>query len=411
MSIGSVYGQLTSVVNELEHRAIGLSLDIHANPELAFSEYRACSALTAWLADEGFTVTPRAAGLDTAFVATWGTGAPRIAFLLEYDALPEIGHGCGHNLIAAGGITAATAVRRALGDSTSGTLLVIGTPAEEGGGGKIIQLKAGIFDAVDAALMFHPGDRSLPWRHTLACVTLRVVATGTAAHASKNPEDGRNALTAVIQMFTAIDGLRQHIGPYARIHGIITNGGSAANVIPHLAEAELLVRHRTVAEAQALARRVRDCAQAAGLATGTSVTVTEPAPVYAERKSNRVIAEALVRHLADLQVPMEPPSEANPAGSSDVGNVSQRIPVIHPYLQIAPRGTPGHSPEFCAAAATPEAHQAMLQMAQGLSRTAADLFLDANLLARAREEFSIRGADLADGSSLPASSPALSRYP
>ena len=395
MFIDDVYGRIAAAVSEVEDRAIELSLDIHANPELAFGEHRACRALTSWLEQEGFAVTSPVAGLDTAFVAAWGRDSPRIAVLLEYDALPEIGHGCGHNLIAAGGVTAATAVRRALGSDIDGTLLVIGSPAEENGGGKIIELEAGVFDDVDAAMMFHPGDRSLPWRHSLACVTLRIAFRGTAAHASKNPEDGRNALTAVIQMFTAVDGLRQHIGPHARIHGIITNGGSAANVIPHLAEAEILVRDRTVTQAQALAQRVRDCADAAALATATSVTMIEPVPVYAERKSNRVMAETLVRHLADLKVTMEPPSSANPAGSSDVGNVSQKIPVIHPYLQIAPRGTPGHSPEFRDAAASPRAQQAMIRIAHGLSRTAADLFIHPALLARARAEFAATGPDLA----------------
>jgi amidohydrolase len=395
VSIDDVYAKIASAVRAVQPGTIGLSLDIHANPELAFGEHRACHALTSWLKREGFAVTRGVASLDTAFVAAWGQRAPRVAFLLEYDALPAIGHGCGHNLIAAGGIAAATAVRRALGEDLDGTLLVIGSPAEEGGGGKIIQLEAGVFDQVDAAMMFHPGDRSLPWRHSLACVTLRVAFRGVAAHASKSPQDGRNALTAVIQMFTAVDGLRQHIGSHARVHGIITNGGTAANVIPHLAEAELLVRHRTVAEAQVLAQRVRDCATAAALATGTSGTVSEPVPVYAERKSNRVIAERLVRHLAELEVPMEQPSGANPAGSSDVGNVSQKIPVIHPYLQIAPRGTPGHSPEFADAAASPQAQRAMLRMAHGLSRTAADLFLDRALLARARSEFAASVPDLA----------------
>jgi amidohydrolase len=408
VSIDDLYGKIALAVGDVEHSAIGLSLDIHANPELAFGEHRACEALTSWLENEGFAVTDKVAGLDTAFVAAWGQGSPRIAFLLEYDALPDIGHGCGHNLIAAGGITAATAVRRAFGGGLDGTLLVIGTPAEEGGGGKIIELEAGVFDGVDAAMMFHPGDRSLPWRHSLACVTLRMAFRGTAAHASKNPEDGRNALTAVIQMFTAVDGLRQHIGPHARIHGIITNGGSAANVIPHLAEAEMLVRHRTVAQARDLAQRVRDCAAAAALATGTSVTVTEPVPLYAERKSNRAIAETLVRHLADLNVPMEPPSGANPAGSSDVGNVSQKIPVIHPYLQIAPRGTPSHSPEFRDAAASPEAQRAMLRMAHGLGRTAADLFLDQGLLAKAKSEFASSDPDLAGGAALAPSFPSAS---
>ena len=389
--------RIAAAVRELAGEAEKLSRDIHANPETSFEEFRAAEQLSAVLASDGFAVTTGLAGLPTAFRAEWGRGRPRIAYLLEYDALPGIGHGCGHNLIAAGGLTAARALRRALdGEPFDGAVAVIGTPAEEGGGGKILELDAGVFDDVDAALMFHPADRTLPWRHSLACAHLKISFRGRAAHAAKNPEDGLNALAAMVQFFVAVDGLRQHIGPHARLHGVITHGGDAPNVVPELTEAEFLVRHRTVAECRELQRRVQDCATGAALATGTTVSFAEPTPLYAERKNNRAIATRVAEHLATLGVAVEPASATNPAGSSDIGNVSQRVPAIHPYLQIAPRGTASHSAAFREAAASDQAHAAMVAMAQALARTGADLLLDGELLDRAREEFAVTsGTDLA----------------
>ncbi|HWC82826.1 MAG TPA: M20 family metallopeptidase [Pseudonocardiaceae bacterium] len=382
--------RVTTAVRELAGEAEKLSRQIHAHPETAFHEFRAAEQLCAALDSDGFTVTSGLAGLPTAFRAEWGHGKPRIAYLLEYDALPGVGHGCGHNLIAAGGLTAARSLRRALeGERFAGTITVIGTPAEEGGGGKILELDAGVFDDIDAALMFHPADRTIPWRHSLACAHLKISFRGRAAHAAKNPEEGRNALAAMVQFFVAVDGLRQHIGPHARLHGVITHGGDAPNVVPDLTEAEFLVRHRTVAECRALQDRVQDCARGAALATGTSVSFAEPTPLYAERKNNRAIATRIAEHLAELGTSVEPASTANPAGSSDIGNVSQRLPTVHPYLQIAPRGTASHSAAFRDAAVSDQAHTTMLTMATALAQTGADLLLDDELLAIAREEFAV----------------------
>ena len=382
-------------VHALDAEARRLNLSLFENPELAFQEFRAADSLTRWLDGEGFAVERGVAGLDTAFVGSWGHGDPRIAFLLEYDALPEIGHACGHNLIATGGITAATAVRRVMDrNGIGGSLTVIGTPAEEDGGGKIIQLEAGVFDGIDAALMFHPGDKTLPWRHTLACAELRIRFHGLAAHAAKTPWLGRNALTAMIQFFVAVDGMRQHISPLARIHGVITNGGAQANIIPDLTEASLLVRHTRVGEVRELAGQVRACAAAAALATGTQVEITEPVPVYAERKANRTIARTLWRHLEDLGVEVTTPSNTEPGGSSDAGNVSQRLPLIHPYLKIVETGTSSHSIAFAEAAGSEHAHEVTMQMAQGLARTALDLFASPSLMQEVQHEFQTAPLDV-----------------
>lgn len=374
-------------VGELEERALRLSARLHSEPETSFQEHRAASLLAEWLEKEGFAVTRPVAGLDTAFVGSCGQGDPRVAFLLEYDALPGLGHGCGHNLIAAGGLAAATALARALPPGNSGTILVIGTPGEEGGGGKIRELEAGVFDGIDAALMFHPADRTIPWRRSLACTHFRIRFSGVAAHAAKNPEQGRNALAAVIQFFVATDALRQHIDDGARLHGVITKGGTAPNVVPDLTEAEFLVRHPHTGGVAALAARVADCARAAALATGTTVEITEPTPMYAERINNQTIASRMAGYLTAAGVEVSEPSTDDPAGSSDIGNVSQRLPCIHPYVRIVPAGTPGHSVAMREAAGGPAANQVMLAAAGALARTAADLFTDPGFLRRATEEF------------------------
>jgi amidohydrolase len=365
-----------------------ISQAIHSNPETAFAEQRASALLTGWLAERGFTVTQPAGGLETAFVARHegARPGPTIAFLMEYDALPELGHGCGHNLIGAGGALAAIIAAESLPDHP-GTLLAIGTPAEEGGGGgKIKLLDAGVFTDVDAALMFHPADRNLLARHALAAEHLGVSFHGIAAHAAKNPQDGRSAAAAVQLFFTAIDILRQFIPSTARVHGIVTNGGAAPNVVPAFAEAVLYVRDSTVDAVEDLVVRVMDAAEGAALATGCSTKVYQTGPTYHERVNNLTLAQRCAGHLADLGIQLEPPSPDNPAGSSDIGNLSRVIPIIHPYLQIADRGTPGHSEALRDAAGTERARERTTLMAAALARTALDALTDPGFLAAAQAE-------------------------
>lgn len=385
------------IVRDYEDDFVELSEFLFSNPETAFQEHKASAVLSDWLEGEGFSVQRHAGGIDTAFIATCGTGEPRVAFVAEYDALPEIGHACGHNLIGPGAAIAAATVRKVLLNmgSEAGTVYVIGTPAEEGGGGKVIALEHGLFDNIDAILMFHPADRTLTWRHALASAHVRVTFHGVAAHAAKNPEDGRNALAAMIQLFVAIDALRQHISPHARIHGVIRNGGAAPNIVPALTVADFLVRESTQERALSLLERFTDCANAAALATGTSVTVEQTAPLYAERKNNHVMADRLGELLKKLGVPIDEASFANPAGSSDIGNLSLKIPTIHPYLQIAERGTPGHSVAFRDAAGTENAREATLSMVTALATLGIELITDPALIARSKAEFLGRGADIA----------------
>lgn len=332
------------------------------------------------------------AGLDTAFIGEYGHGDPVIAYLLEYDALPGVGHGCGHNLIAAGGIGAATALMQALPE-LSGTLRVIGTPGEEGAGGKVIELEAGVFDDVDAALMFHPGDRTLPIRHALASMPLTFEFHGVSAHAAGSPTDGRSALAAMIQLFVSVDALRQFVPETSRIHGVILDGGRASNVIPDYTRASFQVRAVTTELLSGLVDRVVACAEAAATATGTTVEITR-SHVYAERKNNHAIAYRVAGYLSELGEEVEEPVLRGGTGSSDIGNVSLRLPAIHPYMKVMPRGTPSHSHAMTEAVAGIDAHHAMLRMATALAKAGADLFCDGALLDAARVEFATSGPDL-----------------
>lgn len=389
--------EVIAAVDALRGDLESLSTTIHSDPELAFEERRASALLCSWLDRHGFDVQKPIGMLDTAFVGRAGSPArgPRIAFLAEYDALPGLGHGCGHNLIAAGAVVAAASCVIARPD-LAGEIMVIGTPAEEGGGGKVLQLERGVFEGVDVAMMFHPADRTLPWRHAKSAAHLKVTFHGRAAHASKNPEDGINALAAMIQLFVAIDGMRQHIPASARIHGVIRDGGAAPNIVPDRTSADFLVRDDRAQGALALVERFNACAQAAALATGATVEVQETAPLYLERKNNHLLAARVMGYLANLGIHVEEPSPANPAGSSDIGNLSMALPIIHPYLAVAPRGTPGHSTAFRDLVCTDEAHEATSAMAACMAQGALDLLDDPSFLSAVKQEFATSSPDIGD---------------
>lgn len=383
-----VPADLCAAVRERRAALDQLSLDLHGTPETRFEEHYAVEQLAARLAVAGFAVDKDVAGLPTAFTATHRGSAdgPTIAVLLEYDALPDIGHGCGHNLIAAGGLTAAVAAA-SVRPGHRGTLKVIGTPGEEGGGGKILMLERGVFDGVDAAVMFHPADRSLRARHALAASHLRVVFRGVSAHAAKAPWDGRSAAAGTQLFLTAVDSLRQFIPPTARVHGVVVRGGGAPNVVPDHAEVDIFVREATSAALDALLPRVLAAADGAALATGTTVDYAETAPRYTERNNNMVMADRLAAYTTGLGLELEPPSPQNPAGSSDIGNVSVKIPIIHPYIQICPRDTPGHSVRMREAARTPYAHDAVETITTALAALVLDLLDEPELLDEVRAEF------------------------
>ena len=377
--------EVKEAVREMSDAICQVSLDIHAHPETSLQEFYAADRLSGFLADQGFAVERGIAGMATAFEGRKGAGGPVVAYLLEYDALPEIGHACGHNLIAAGGLAAGCALA-SLGSALPGQVRVIGTPGEEKDGGKITELHAGVFNDVDAALMFHPGAKTVMWRHATAVVELTIQFHGVAAHAAGSPQEGRNALAAMIQFFVGVDGLRQHMPETARLHGIIRHGGTAANVVPDFTEAEFLVRALTMDEVARLAARVKDCAQGAALAAGCTVTVHE-APMYSERKNNHTLATRVGEYLAEQGIVPEEPVLKGGTGSSDIGNVSLVIPAIHPYLGVAPDGTPGHSHAMRDAAGSSEAQERMVKMGQAMALAGLDLLYDQQFLQTVQEEF------------------------
>ncbi len=363
------------------------ALDLHAHPELAFEERRSAAALVAALEGAGFEVEVGAGGLDTAFVARhrFGPGGPRLALLAEYDALPQLGHACGHNLIATAALGAARALRSALA-ADAGELLVIGCPAEEGGGGKILLLEAGVFAGVDAALMFHPGARTMTIRGALAATRITMRFYGKAAHAAGAPELGINALDACILTFNAINALRQHVKDETRIHGIISHGGSAPNIVPEYAEAKFLIRHRRSEEVAALRERVLAAARGAAAAVGARFEFDEGL-AYSERKVNVPLANRFAEHLEAQGEPVKAAPAVGGVGSSDFGNVSQVLPAIHPYVAIVPEGVSAHTPDFAAAAASPAGLRGLRLATVALAATAADLFTEPELREAVRADF------------------------
>lgn len=377
-------------IDELRDSAWEVSQAIHARPELRFEETFASGLLAERLEQQGFRVERGIAGMPTAFRARIGTGSPVLAFLCEYDALPEIGHGCAHNLIAAGGFLAASALARAY--QGEGSIEVIGTPAEEGGGGKIIELEAGVFDHVDAALMFHPSDHTRMIRHATASRKVSVTYHGLAAHAAASPQHGRSALAAVIQLFVAVDAMRQFVPETVRMHGVITDGGTASNVVPARAAAEFQIRDVSSENVGRLVERFRAAAEGCAAATGTRVEM-ELGSLYTERKNNRPLAHTIGQYLEAQGVRIDPPLLTGGTGSSDIGNVSLALPAVHPYVQIMPRGIATHTPEMASYAARPEAFDAAVTASRALALAGADFLEDAEFREAVSADFANRGPD------------------
>lgn len=364
-----------------------LSHRIHQHPELGYQEVKAAAWLGEFLDTRGLAVERGVAGVETAFRATLGQGhGPAVAILCEYDALPGLGHGCGHNVIAAVGAGAGAALAAVRDRLPAGRVLVIGTPAEEGGGGKIRLIQGGVFTGVDAAMMVHGWDAWIPHQDLLGIARVGFEFTGKAAHASADPWEGVNALDAVIQTFNNISMLRQQVRPDARIHGIVTNGGAAPNIIPELAAATFFVRAARLPDLWELHRRVVACAEGAAQATGCRLKVIDGENAYEPMKRNDTLLDVYRANLRHLGV-TESAEISDRLGSSDVGNVSQVIPTIQPLVKIAPDGTPIHSRAFEAAAAGPLARQGLLTAAKTLAMTALDLLAEPVLLERARREF------------------------
>ena len=364
-----------------------LSRQIHDNPELAYQEVKACGWLGDFLAAQGFKVERGVGGVETAFRASIETGdGPTIAIMCEYDALPQIGHACGHNIIAASGAGAGAALAAVKDKLPKGRVLVIGTPAEEGGGGKVKLLKAGVFRDVDAAMMIHGWDRWIGHQDLLGIVRVGFEFAGKAAHASADPWEGVNALDAVIQTFNNVSMLRQQVRPEARIHGIVTNGGAAPNIIPEAAACLFYVRAPSLDYMWALQKRVIACAEGAAKSAGCTLKVVQNEHPYEPMKRNATLLDLFRANMKAIGV-KESPEVKDRLGSSDVGNVSQVLPTIQPLVQIAPDGTPIHSRAFEAAAVTPLAREGLKGAAKTMAMTTYDLLADPALVKKARAEF------------------------
>jgi amidohydrolase len=363
-----------------------LSRNIHDNPEMGFHEYRAADWLVQYLEKNGFKVERGICGLETAFRANYGTGKPAVAFLAEYDALPDMGHGCGHNIIAASAAGAAVGVRAAV-DECRGCVQVIGTPAEELYGGKITMCQRGAFSDLDAVLMVHPSNRDTAVTEALACQGLNVEFFGRASHAAGRPDYGINALEAMIQSFNAINSLRQHIKSSARIHGIITDGGQASNVVPAHSAGSFMVRAADEVYLAELKQKVINCFSGAALAAGAKLEYKWDELSYASILNNLTICQAFIHNMQKIgrKTLME---EADMSfGSTDFGNVSQLVPGMHAQVSITTREVSTHSPQFAEAAVSEIGLKAMIEAAKGLAMTAADLLSDTSLIDRARDEF------------------------
>ena len=388
--MSTVKEAISQGVDRLGDELEALSHQIHAHPELGYEEVKACAWLADFLARKGFKVETGVAGVATAFRATIETGAgPTVAILCEYDALPGIGHACGHNVIATSGAGAGAALAAAKAQLPKGRILVIGTPAEEGGGGKVKLIQGGVFKDVDCAMMIHGFDRTLLHQDLLGIVRVTFEYTGKAAHASVDPWAGVNALDACIQTFNAISMLRQQVRPECRIHGIITSGGAAANIIPEYAAATFYVRAPRIDTMWELCKRVVACAEGAARAAGAGLKVIQHDTVYEPMNSNKVLLDLFAANMKTAGL-VEGEPIPDRLGSSDVGNVSQVIPTIQPMVAIAPLGTAIHSREFADAAVKPLARAGLLAAAKTMAMTTLDLLAEPGLVEKAKRAFAQR---------------------
>ena len=381
--------EIVTAVDRLSSKLIATSRFLHLHPELAYEERESVRHLTSLLKAHDFEVIEGVGGLPTAFLAKAGVDQPSatIAFLAEYDALPSLGHACGHNLIATSSIGAALALQPSL-SALGGRVLVVGCPAEEKGGGKIALVKAGLFANVSAALLVHPSNRTEIFKDALAMRALRVEFFGKASHAAAAPHLGINALDAVVLSFTNLNALRQQLQEDVRIHGIITDGGQAPNIIPDYAAARFCIRALDLEYLHDLQRRVVACFEAAAQATGATVAIHEEGEEYHPMKCNRALGALFRANLEALGERVEQTPEDQDLGSTDVGNVSQVVPTIHPTIALTDRSeVVCHSAAFAEAAGGAAGDRAMLTAAKALAMTAVDLFSYPEALQTIQQEF------------------------
>ncbi|MBC2643473.1 MULTISPECIES: M20 family metallopeptidase [unclassified Rhodococcus (in: high G+C Gram-positive bacteria)] len=360
-----------AAVRSIETDLIALSHSIHREPELAFEEFRSVAKITELLKRSGFAVQSGIADLPTAFDASFGSGDLVIGICAEYDALPEIGHACGHNIIAASAVGAGVALAT-VAERLGITVRVIGTPAEESGGGKIVMLERGVFDGVAAALMVHPGPIDITGATSLALADIAVTFNGREAHASAAPEFGRNAADAATVAQVGIGLLRQHLSPGQQIHGIVSDGGTAPNIVPARAEMLYYLRAETGWALSELTARAEACFAAGALATGCTHEIRTVSPTYTELTPDPWLVATYREQIVDMgRTPLPLEWEGvRPLGSTDMGNVTNVLPGIHPIIGLDSDGAVTHQPRFAAACVTESADRAVVDGAIALARTA-----------------------------------------
>jgi amidohydrolase len=389
--VNEIKARIRAASTALLPSLVEVSKRMHASPEIGFQEEKAAAWLTALLEEHGFAVERGTAGLPTAFIGSYGMGDPVIAFLSEYDALPEVGHGCGHNLIGPSAIGAGICAKIAA-DALGGTIKVYGTPAEEVGGGKPVMVDQGLFADLDAVMMFHPYPGELNSAVTggasLALRALDMTYRGKSAHSAFAPWEGRNALDGVIQLFNALNAMRQQLKPDVRLHGIITNGGQAFNVTPEVASARIGVRSFDTKYLLEVVGRIEAAARGAADATGTQVEIVTFMR-YDAMKPNPSLGKVLRENLRGLglSVPDPRPTPPDRAASSDFGNVSQVVPAAGFAVATHAPGTNFHTHEFAAGALGSRAFEGMRVAVEAMACAAADLLAAPDLVKQARREF------------------------
>lgn len=380
-----------AAVDAIADRLYEMSDWMYHNPEIGHQEKEAAKLLAGELEKHGFTVEKPYATMETAFKAVYQgkPGGPIIAILAEYDALPGLGHGCGHNIIGCSAVGAAIGLKEGWQDF-AGTLIVYGAPAEEGAvdnaGGKVILVDQGAFKGVDAAMMIHPSQENRLGGGSNAREAMEITFKGKPAHAAGAPHEGINALDAAIQTFNGFNALRQHVKPDVRIHGIIAEGGLAPNIVPERAVIRMYVRAAQAEYLAEVVEKVKNCARGAALAAGASVTFRQTANTYKNMINNPVMNDLFKQNVEALGEQIKPTGGTG-AGSTDMANVSHEIPAIHPYVGISTKKIVGHSLEMADATVTEEGHRGLLLGAKALAATAADLFADGALLEQVKQAF------------------------
>lgn len=374
-------------VDRVADTLISASHAIHENPELNFEEHFAHEVLTGILEDEGLKPIRGAYDLETAFEASVGDKGSTVAVLCEYDALPDIGHACGHNIIATAGLGAGLAAAT-VAERMGGALRILGTPAEEGGGGKVFMADRGAFNDVDAAMMVHPASGDLVRMNTIAIQRLHVGYQGKAAHAAAAPHRGHNALDAAVLGYQNVAALRQHIKPDERIHGIFIESGAKPNIVPERSSMEWYVRSKNAKSLEPLKKRVLNCLEAGAHATSCSMSHDWIDPYYSDMVDNETICTLYSANASNIgRTLLEPDAEQKVVGSTDMGNVSYLVPSIHPMIAVAPYGTPIHTPEFAIHAKSESGDKAVIDGAKIMAMTIVDLWANKTTMDAAQSEF------------------------